>query len=299
MHVHFIAPERYVRASHDIIRHPRLRATAKTLLLWAISLPPGSRDTILTIGKRMPEGRMAVSRARAQLIEEGYLHVRRTQDPVEGTWSTRVMVSSVPLTAPHEIDAAWRSFGQNPALGEGKGRVVGTSPQVLKTGEKTSLPSETPGEGPEAPGEPDAEQRAAAAKVLNRLTSRHKHVPLGVAEALELAPLVAEWLSRDPDERRLRVALLSDLPTPISSPLGLLRSRLQRKMPSLDETSPQPVGMGECGHCAAPVPGGGVLCRNCAGAVSISTTAADSDAVERNRRGAALVRSALRSAAAA
>lgn len=72
MHVHFIAPERYVRASHEIVRHPRLRATAKTLLLWALSLPPGSRDTILTLGSRSPEGRMAVSGARAQLIEEGY-----------------------------------------------------------------------------------------------------------------------------------------------------------------------------------------------------------------------------------
>ncbi|MGW3044877.1 hypothetical protein ACWC9T_33650 [Kitasatospora sp. NPDC001159] len=129
MHVHFIAPERYVRASHEIVRHPRLRATAKTLLLWALSLPPGSRDTILTIGKRMPEGRTAVAGARAQLIEEGYLHVRRSQHPTKGTWTTRVLVSSVPLTEADEIEAAWRSSVRNPALGEREGRDVGTSPR--------------------------------------------------------------------------------------------------------------------------------------------------------------------------
>ncbi|MDH6138794.1 hypothetical protein P3T35_000783 [Kitasatospora sp. GP30] len=297
MHVHFIAPDRYVRASHDIIRHPRLRATAKTLLLWALSLPPGSRDTILTIGKRMPEGRAAVSRARSQLIEEGYLHVRRSQDPIEGTWSTRVLVSSAPLTEPQAIDAAWRSFGQNPALGEEASRAVGTSPQVLKTEEKTSLPIPTPQELPEPPDEPDADAMAAAAKLLTRLTASHTQIRLGVVEALELAPLVADWLSRDPDERRLRVALLSDLPTPVHAPVRLLRSRLERKMPPVGGAPVAPA-LGECGHCAAPVPGGGVICRHCAGVEPVTVGEAVAAVVERNRRGAALARSLLRSAVA-
>ncbi|MDH6144027.1 hypothetical protein P3T35_006063 [Kitasatospora sp. GP30] len=295
MHVHFIAPERYVRASHDIIRHPRLRATAKTLLLWALSLPPGSRDTILTIGKRMPEGRMAVSRARAQLIEEGYLHVRRSQDPTEGTWSTRVLVSSVPLTDHQEIEAAWRSVGQNPALGEGVSRGVGSSPQVLKTEEKTSPPIEAT----DPPDDSDGERRAAAAKLLTRLTAGHKHVRLGVVEALELAPLVAEWLARDPDERRLRIALLGDLPAGIVSPLGLLRSRLQRKMPAECGAAAPATAMGECGHCADPVLGGVTICVRCAGVEPASLPAFDAAAAERNRRGAALARSLLRGEAAA
>ncbi|MCC9308397.1 helix-turn-helix domain-containing protein [Kitasatospora sp. RB6PN24] len=300
MHVHFIAPDRYVRASHDIIRHPRLRATAKTLLLWALSLPPGSRDTILTIGKRMPEGRTAVSRARAQLIEEGYLHVRRVQDPLEGTWSTRVLVSSVPLRDHQEVEAAWRSVGQNPALGERVSRDVGTSPLVLKSEEKTSPPIE-------ATDPPDDERRAAAAKLLTRLTSTQRQLHLGVVEALELAPLVAEWLARDPDERRLRVALLSDLPPGIASPLGLLRSRLRRKMPAERETAEcgtavpaaPAVAMGECAQCADPVPEAGTICRRCAGVEAAVPAVLDPAAVERNRRGAALARSLLRGAVAA
>src|SRR5690348_14105917 len=155
MHVHFIAPARYVQASHDIVRHPRLKGTAKTLLLWALSLPPGSRDTILTIGNRMPEGRMAVSKARSQLIEEGYLHVRRYQHPTKGTWRTEVMVTSVPLSTPEEIAAAWAGGAvgdrseagptpstpvHNPAVGGAATRRSGTSPKGEKTKGNTSRP---------------------------------------------------------------------------------------------------------------------------------------------------------------
>jgi Uma2 family endonuclease len=82
MLIHDIPPARFLRASHEIIRHPRLTGTAKSLLLWALSLPPGTRDTLRAIGQRMPEGRIAFSKARRQLIDEGYLHVRIGVKPV-------------------------------------------------------------------------------------------------------------------------------------------------------------------------------------------------------------------------
>ncbi|GAA1226141.1 hypothetical protein GCM10009665_15860 [Kitasatospora nipponensis] len=295
MHVHFIAPERHLRASHEIIRHPRLRATAKTLLLWALSLPPGSRETVLTIGNRMPEGRTAVSRARSQLIEEGYLHVRRVQHPTRGTWTTRILVSSVPLTEPQEVEAAWHGAVRNPALGEGRGRDVGTSPQREKSEGKTSLP------GPAVVPTTDESQVGAAAMLLGRLTARDGRLRLGAVETLELAPLVADWLARDADVGRLRDALLSGLPPAVLSPAGLVRSRLERKMPAppgADRGLGVPA-VGECGHCAAPVAGGGVICRCCAGVAPPPVAAPDPVAVERNRRGAARVRSLLRGGAVA
>ncbi|MFJ8624618.1 hypothetical protein ACIRD3_17480 [Kitasatospora sp. NPDC093550] len=283
MHVHFIAPERYVRASHEIVRHPRLRATAKTLLLWALSLPPGSRDTVLTIGKRMPEGRTAIARARAQLIEEGYLHVRRSQHPTKGTWTTRVLVSSVPLTEPDEIEAAWRGSVRNPALGEGEGREVGTSPKEEKReGNTSSLVGSVEGE---------------AAGLLGRLTARDRRLRLGVAEVLDLAPLVADWLARDPDVGRLREALLGGLPTHVLAPAGFVRARLERRMPGAVVAAPDAAagGMGECARCADPVPGGGVICGRCRG-VAPPRVGPDVAAAERNRRGAERARGLLRGA---
>ncbi|MGW4895127.1 hypothetical protein ACWEQL_23070 [Kitasatospora sp. NPDC004240] len=287
MHVHFSAPERFVRASHEIIRHPRLRATSKTLLLWALSLPPGSRDTLLTIGKRMPEGRTAVSRARSQLIEEGFLHIRRTQHPTKGTWTTRVLISSVPLTELDEIEAVWRSAAPNPALGEPDSRAVGTSPRGRKNEVNTSLPDSDAS---------DAEETAAAAGLLGRLTARDGRLRLGAAEALDLAPLVADWLTRDPDIGRLRDALLNGLPPRVLSAAGLVRSRLERKMPPLAAPAaiPAPRAMGECAHCAAPVAGGGAICCRCAGVAPAAAYGLDPATVERNRRGAERARGLLR-----
>lgn len=294
MHVHFIAPGRYVRASHEIVRHPRLRATAKTLLLWALSLPPGSRDTILTIGSRMPEGRMAVSGARTQLIEEGYLHIRRAQHPTKGTWTTRLLVSSVPLTDPEQIAAAWNgaeSTVQNPAVGEPNPQELGSSPKRKKIEENTSLP-EAEGDGSSA-----AEAAEAAAGLLASLTTRDGRLRLGGAEALKLAPLVTEWLARDPDVSRLRDSLLGGLPARILSPVGLLRTRLEQKMPPVPKPAAPPRIAGECTRCAAPVPRPGGTCHRCAGQVPAAfgpDAVAVAVAVERNRRGAARARRLLR-----
>ncbi|MFG3056901.1 hypothetical protein ACGFZP_38935 [Kitasatospora sp. NPDC048239] len=293
MHVHFIAPERYVRASHEIVRHPRLRATAKTLLLWALSLPPGSRDTVLTIGKRMPEGRTAVAGARAQLIEEGFLHVRRSQHPTKGTWTTRVLVSSVSLTEADEIEEAWRAAVRNPALGEGEGREVGSSPKGEKNEGNTSSLSARPGEGADA----DEEARAAAAGLLGRLTARDRRLRLGVVEVLDLAPLVADWLARDPDVGRLRDALLDDLPPHVLAPAGFVRARLERRMPAVAAPGAAPPrGVGECARCADPVAGGGTICLRCTG-VAPPAAGLDVATAERNRRGAERARDLLRGAA--
>ncbi|MEU9041069.1 hypothetical protein AB0D63_05150 [Kitasatospora sp. NPDC048343] len=292
MHVHFIAPERYVRASHEIIRHPRLRATAKTLLLWALSLPPGSRDTILTIGKRMPEGRTAVAGARAQLIEEGFLHVRRSQHPTKGTWTTRVLVSSVPLTEADEIEAAWRGSVRNPALGEGEGREVGTSPKGEKNeGNTSSREAATTAAGDDGGGE----ATAAAAGLLGRLTARDRRLRLGMVEVLDLAPLVADWLARDPDVGRLREVLLGGLPSHVLAPAGFVRARLERRMPGAVVTVG---GVGECARCADPVASGGAICGRCTG-VAPPEVGPDVAAVERNRRGAERARGLLRGAVVA
>ncbi|MCD0482229.1 helix-turn-helix domain-containing protein [Streptacidiphilus sp. ASG 303] len=122
MHLHFIRPARYLQAPHDIVRHPRLNGTATKLLLMALSLPPGTRETFQTLASRIPEGRSAVATARRQLIDEGFLHVRRRQDPRTGTWATDTLVSSVPLHEPGAIAAAWAAAdGTGDGGGDGSG----------------------------------------------------------------------------------------------------------------------------------------------------------------------------------
>ena len=311
MHVHFIAPERYLRASHEIIRHGRLNGTAKTLLLWSLSLPPGSRETVMSIGGRMPEGRTAVSRARGQLIGEGFLHVRRSQHPTKGTWRTELMVTSVPLTDPQEIAAAWGGAetartaapaDRIPAVGAPAGRVVGTSPMGGNKKGNTSLPEPPPPTAPCAPDAApdvaaDAVPDVAAARLLCGLGGRDRRLRLGLSEALALAPLVNRWLALDPDTQRLQEALLDGLPPRVHVPAAFLRDRLTRKLPAAAEpVPPSPLGH-ECGHCRAPIPAPGD-CPPCAGRPGAATGPAP-DVVARNRRGAARARELMRAARAA
>lgn len=285
MHVHSIAlPSRYLQVPHDILRHPRLNGTAKSLLMYALSLPPGSRETLQTIGAKMFEGRGALTTARKQLIDAGYVHVRHQQSD-RGLWSTTVMVSNVALRTPEEIAKAWGDGAaegdgaaggdgaaegdgvavtpsdQHPTVGARESRAVGGSPEGEKIGGNTPLPG--------------AGTTGAAAAVLQRSLAAEPRLRIGVLDTLTLAPLVAQWLERGITEPELQLALVEGLPSRVMSAAALVRNRLVRKMPPPPASPPEPAAPAtrqerrqrperhECGRCADPVPAPGI-CRGCA-----------------------------------
>ncbi|MEU5592302.1 hypothetical protein [Streptomyces sp. NPDC020298] len=271
---HAIPPARFFsQTPNEIIRHPRLNGTAVRLLQWALSLPEGSRETVQSIGEKMPEGRLAVRKARRQLEEEAYLHTRRTQDPETGRWSTQVLVSNVALTTDAEIAAAFNGVrapsDQDPPAGDVAGQAVGASPIGENTEENTSNP--------------------AAAAFLIRLGDHTPALRLGAREVERLAPLVARWLATaGATEAELRHVLTVDLPRPVRAPAALLAYRLENRTPAPRTPVERP---GECGECRDPLPrgAGAGICRRCAGLVPSPPTAQAPVAL----RGIALVRAAL------
>ncbi|MEU6554733.1 hypothetical protein ABZ915_31335 [Streptomyces sp. NPDC046915] len=271
---HAIPPARFFsQTPNEIIRHPRLNGTAVRLLQWALSLPEGSRETVQSIGEKMPEGRLAVRKARRQLEEEGYLHTRRTQDPETGRWSTQVLVSNVALTTDAEIAAAFNvvraSSDQDPPAGDETGQAVGASPVGENTEENTSNP--------------------AAAAFLVRLGDHTPALRLGAREVERLAPLAARWLATaGATEAELRHALTADLPRPVRAPAALLAYRLESRTPAPRTPVERLV---ECGECRDPLPRGvGTgICRRCVGLVPSPPTAQAPAALH----GIALVRAAL------
>jgi hypothetical protein len=341
MHIHAIAlSSRYLQVSHDIIRHPRLNGTAKALLQWALSLPPGTRETLQTLGQKMPEGRIAVSKARRQLIDEGYVHIRRGQSPRTGMWATAILVSNVALHTPEEIAAAWAAHGDDDdggfpgdpgddvrpddrtlTVGGPEEQAVGTSPKGENTRENTTLPAQrrrrraaaVPApEGPaddvadvapegaapegDAPEGDAPEGAEAAAAVLFRAVAVEPRLRLGVSEALELAPLAAEWLARGATEGELRCAVVEGLPDRVHSPVALLRSRLERKLPPLPAhlrlpSAPEPSRTHVCARCEAPGLAAPGICRSCAGLKPGPESFAAANAIA--RRGAAAIRTSL------
>ncbi|WP_063776239.1 hypothetical protein [Streptomyces sp. WM6386] len=247
---HAIPPARFFsQTPNEIIRHPRLNGTAVRLLQWALSLPEGSRDTVQSIGEKMPEGRLAVRKARRQLEEEGYLHTRRTQNPQTGRWSTQVLVSNVALTTDADIAAAFGTAppptDQHPPVGEVTDQAVGTSTFGENTEENTSNP---------------------AADFLARLGDHTPSLRLGAGEVERLTPLAARWLATGATEAELRQAVTADLPVPVKSAAALISYRLKARTPTTPAPHKRVAPLGECTECRDPLPRGTGkgICRNCA-----------------------------------
>ncbi|WP_329317185.1 hypothetical protein [Streptomyces sp. NBC_01262] len=276
---HAIAPTRFFsQTPNDIIRHPRLNALAVRLLQWALSLPPGSRETIQTIGEKMPEGRIALRNARKQLEAEGYVHTQRDQDPTTGRWTTQVLVSNVPLRTPDEIAAAFSPTGTPPPVGVPAPRAVGASPQ----GENTEV------------GNTPHPEFARAAKLLADLGDHEPRLRLSFAEACRLAPLAAQQLGDGVTERALRTALTADLPAkPIHTPAGFLTHRLALPRPT---PPPKPAPRAECALCRDPLPHGQTtgICTPCTGLTPPQPTPLTGPALARAALGPRMPRRASR-----
>ncbi|MGW6284305.1 hypothetical protein [Streptomyces sp. NPDC055107] len=258
---HAIAPSRrYTKASHDVVRHPRLCSDAKVLILYVQGLPDGCTDLALSEHARKLgiRGR-AFQRAKEQLVLCGFVHERRVCGE-RGRWATQQLFANVPL-AEAEVVAVWCDAG----VGGGVGGGVASSPSarfptVGRPGSRTvghQLPveeerakntSHPPTEPPdiEAVTEAVTEAVADAASVLGPLTAeeadaervllslRHAShgLRLGVAEARSLVAQAVEWLRRGVSGGELRRVLSSNLPQDgVRCAVGFLRHRLEQKMP--------------------------------------------------------------------
>ncbi|MEV8566719.1 hypothetical protein AB0436_14285 [Streptomyces sp. NPDC051322] len=261
---HVIAPSgRYTKASHDVVRHPRLNNDAKILLLYIQGLPEHAAHKPLSeLAQKLGLKGRAYQKAKEQLVAHGYVHEWRTQGD-RGRWVTEQLVANLPLTVeqacglrrgPTPADASPST--RVPAVGGPGRRVVGGYEPVEDHGEKTTPhpPSEarTPGEpcrapepapdlGPDPDPQPPAPELAEAERVLLSLRHSRRELHLGVREARTLAADAAKWLLRGVTAADLRRALLAELPHDgVRSAVGFLRYRLAEKLPGDPMPAPAP-----------------------------------------------------------
>ncbi|MGW1207126.1 hypothetical protein [Streptomyces cyaneofuscatus] len=271
---HAIAPvRRYTKASHDVVRHPRLCSDAKILLLYVQGLPDDQTHVALSEhGQKLGIKGRAFQRAKEQLVVNGFVHERRAAGE-RGLWATHQLVSNVPLT---DADAlvVWRDAGvgagaspsvQYPTVGEPSPRSVGHQlPVDEELGENSSRPpTEAPSEGEGVGVGVEAvelsAQEAEAERVLLSLRNSDRQLRLGVREARELVGLAVEWLRRGVSAGELRRVLSSGLPAKgVRSAVGFLRHRLEMKMPEapapapVSEPAPESVSVPESASPAVP-----------------------------------------------
>ncbi|MFJ9522058.1 hypothetical protein ACIRPK_27875 [Kitasatospora sp. NPDC101801] len=264
-----------------LLQDRRLSYTARGLLVDLLSRPDGRREDGRQMADSSPQGRGTVRRALRELTAAGYYRVDTVRLP-NGTVRSEAHVFDTPQRTPPGV-------ARPGAGGPDTGRT--DAPSVQDDGKAPSLPGRRADE--QSADVPDEAARVAADTLL-RAVRPEPRLWLGGTEALALAPLVTDWLERGATAGELARALLDGLPATVHSPVAVLRSRLERKMPPPRTAAQRPAARyAECDRCHDPVPQRGI-CRACAGlggrvaAVGNGATAA--------RRGAARARAAMHSA---
>ncbi|MFJ6212047.1 hypothetical protein ACIQGZ_01700 [Streptomyces sp. NPDC092296] len=299
MRVHRSAPARhYTVLPNAMLQYRQLSYTARGLLADLLSRPDGWREDGRHMADTSPQGRGAIRKALKELIDAGFYRVEKIRLP-DGTIVSEIHVYDTPQLPP--LPGATRPAPGEPttdapdALSKNRYKepTLPTDPVSSETTEEPGGWEEDLRATEDAPALPD-EQLREAVDTLFRVIRPEPRLHLGEAEARTLPPLVAQWLERGATHTDLARALLPGLPVPLHSPAGVLRNRLERKMPPVQApVRPAAARYAECAKCHDPVPRPGI-CRPCAG---LGVWPAKNDGIAAaNTVGAARVRAALRAA---
>ncbi|MBD0688354.1 hypothetical protein [Streptomyces sp. CBMA123] len=268
--------------------------TARGLLVDLLSRPDDWRETCRQMADSSPQGRKALAAALDELRAWGYYRVEVVRLP-NGRLRSEAHIYDRPqpggLPGATKPDSGESDTADRDVLPKDLVKVptlpVAVAPPTAEGGREEAAPAPRTVE----PAAPVDEATNAAMGALLRVVRPERRLPLGGAEAAALAPLVREWMERGGSEEQLRQALLAGLPEVVYSPSGVLRSRLERKMPAERPAAPAARRQfTECAECRGPLPEPG-LCPACAGAGR--QTASDEGRGDVTARGMAKVRAAL------
>ncbi|WP_405195309.1 MarR family transcriptional regulator [Streptomyces anulatus] len=299
------APDQQARTRHDFALLP---TRERYLAGFVDHLPEGAAMSVKTLAKQLPlYGQQAISTALTALSVAG--HLRRVRCPVVGAgdetrwvfrtfwsraardnewWNTYLATekaarAAAPVQEAPALDAAppppWA-----PAEESSPPTLVG--PDTEQALDPTAVPHQrTPAHAPDteppspatgtAPATPHAAGTSPAYLALARLGRDDHRLTLSADDCATLEPQAAEWLARGVGVDYLTSALTAGLPAKVDSPVGLLRRRLNDKVPPRLPTagSPSPGApaparhlLVECTDCGRPGPPQALpdgLCRPC------------------------------------
>ncbi|MFJ2221183.1 MarR family transcriptional regulator [Streptomyces anulatus] len=291
------APDQQARTRHDFALLPtRERYVAG----FVDHLPEGAAMSVKTLAKQLPlYGQQAISTALNSLSVAG--HLRRVRCAVVGAgdetrwvfrtfwsrtahdnewWNTylateKAAQAAAPVQEAPALDTApppsWVLAEQPSPPPPGP-----ESPRTEQAPEPTAVPHQrTPAQAPDTePATPHAPGTSPAYLALARLGRDDHRLTLSADDCATLESQAAQWLARGVSVDYLTHALTAGLPAQVDSPVGLLRRRLNDKMPprlpaeGTPTASPAPTRriLAECTACGRPGPPQALpdgLCRPC------------------------------------
>jgi hypothetical protein len=240
-----------------------LSFTARGILAYLLSLPAGRSETVISLSEKSVEGRKAVSAAMAELEKRGYLARKRVRGEA-GQITTEVVVFDLRNGASSQITP-----NDTPVpIGE---PVAGSSVDNPIEDQVENSPLPTPAAAaPVAELSPEGRaggEISRSENLLNEVARSDRRLHLSAKDVRRLAPLVEAWFERGADKRLISETLTVGLPERVQHPAGLLRKRLEEKMPTAPLTAPAaaaPTVRHECDECGLPVVSAG-LCKACVG----------------------------------
>ncbi|MFF8691694.1 MarR family transcriptional regulator [Streptomyces sp. NPDC015144] len=237
---------------------------------YVTALAEGAAMDIKSLAKSLPlYGQMAVGSALRALSVAGHLRRGRCVSIEDGQvrWVTRTFWSRVAhdnewwttFLAAENDRATQQPNPQAPAApstpAPASASVPAPAAQVPQPRAAEPVPPVQP--QPQSHGGVPSPAFAALAR-LGRVDSR---LALSAADCAGLEGLVAEWFARGVDADYLTRALTAGLPDAVGSPFGLVRRRLQDKLPPSLPATPAPPApaeapvrrvMPECTECGVP-----------------------------------------------
>jgi hypothetical protein len=300
-------PSNFVIIPNALAQNRAMSYTARGLLVDLLSRPEDWRETCRQMADSSPQGRKALAAALDELRAWGYYRVEVVRLPngrvrSEAHVFDRPQTGMLPgATAPGsgapdcgDRGVLLKDLVKVPSLpsDEETAPVAEAGPADEEGGREETAPEQAPRPRRAAasarPADLDGESLAAVNALL-RAVRPERRLPLGVAEAAALAPLVREWMERGTSQDQLREALLTGLPEVVHSPVAVLRSRLERKKPAERPVAPER-RLAECEQCRDPLPEQG-LCGRCRRLVRAD--GAVERGVQVTARGMAKVRAAM------
>ncbi|KQV20887.1 hypothetical protein [Kitasatospora sp. Root107] len=262
---------------NELAQNRAMTYTSRGLLVDLLSRPDDWKETCRHMADSSPQGRKTLAAALDELRAWGYYQVEVVRLP-NGRIRSEAHVFDRPQLGV-QPGATLPGSGE-PAPGDrgflpkdlAKVPSLPAEPEPVAAGDETAeaeggRAESDPGSRPQA-AEPlvemDEETRVAMNALLHAVRPERR-LPLGLAEAAALAPMVRAWLERGASEDQLREALLAGLPEVVYSPAAVLRSRLERKMPAEPRPERPTRRMAECAGCRDPLPEPG-LCGRCGSA---------------------------------
>ncbi|MFF7632391.1 hypothetical protein ACFZB9_04455 [Kitasatospora sp. NPDC008050] len=289
MHVQRTAHARFFTVlPNGMLQDRQLSYTARGLLADLLSRADGWREDGRQMADTSPQGRAAIRRALKELTAAGFYRVEKVRLP-DGTIRSEAYVFDTP-------QLPGRPAAQ-PAQPAAPPSVTRPDPGAAAPAPPVVPPVKEPAKANPLPPTPTDQHTRSAVALLFRVLAPEPRLRLGEAEAAELAPLVSTWLERRATAADLAQALLPCLPVPLHSAKGLLRDRLQRKMPPEPGAAPPaPVPrLAECPCCHDPVRSPGI-CRACAGLDTAPGSSPPTATATTATVGAAVAREAVQAA---